>query len=1324
MRAFQLGELPDRVAAAVAAHVERCAACASLAERLDGTADLCVALLRGAASPATPGDRDRSTSATTDDAGPAPTAGAGPQEFPRPFGAYELLGELGRGGMGVVFLARQRRPARIVALKLILAGAHASAERRARFLAEADATGRLQHPNIVQIYEAGEHDGQLFLALEYVDGGNLAGLLAGRPCDPVASAALVEKLARAVHYAHETGIVHRDLKPANILLVAGGGWRVEGEGRRVEGGGRTTERSPPTTHHSPPPTHHPPPATLHPKIADFGLAKQDEGQLTSSSAMLGTPAYMAPEQASGDNRRVGPAADIYALGAILYEMLTGRPPFQAANALDLLEQVRSREPAPPRRPDGRIPPDLGTICLKCLHKEPSRRYANALELAEDLGRFQAGEPIRARPVRAPERLWRWVSRNPAWAGVLAAVAVLLVAGTAISTWQAVRATDAEAEAREAERLARLDRDKARSAEAEATRERDKAVRAEVQAKQERDNAVTARNRADAEKARADDEAALARAVSNFLRRDLLQLASPVVYATLERHPDKDVKLRTILDRASRVIVGRFPGRPLVEAAIRESIGRAYLELGEYALAQQHLEATLATRLVQQGPDNPETLTAQNNLAEAYRALGQLARAEALHTRTFEARLRVFGPEHLDTLQSQHNLATLCFNLGQYARAEPLLVQCLEVFRRVLGPEDLRTLIALNNLGNLHQARGKYDLAEPLYLEQLEIARRKLGDEHPHTLLTQNNLAALYQAQGFYDKAETLYLQTLAAQRRTLGDDHPDTLLTTHNLGGVYRARGLFAQAEKLLLATLEAQRRKTGPNHPHTLRFQYHLAGLYADQDLRDQAEALYRETLEAQRKVLAADHPDVLDTEVKLATLYRKNNQDALAEPLLVRILETRRKTLGAEHPDTLSTQGSLALLYKSLRQYDKAEALYLKTLASYRAALGLEHPDALLTQNNLGSLYLMQHRFAEAEPLCLSVYDLRRKNLGEENPSTLSSLNNVAVLVEGQGRFAEAEALHRKALEAYHKLLGDDHKETLTSQLNLAAVCLVEGKCAEAEKLLMAMLEPCRKHLGATHTLTQNVEIRLKLLPQLRAFGEAYQKALAARGPEHADTLAAQTRWAAVLGNNKIRPQAEQHVLAVLAVRERLLGPDHGDTLTARQLHAWLLLQAGKRDDALELERRVVAAVLRVKGERDRFTVEILGEAVQIYRHLKRQDAEFAELLMVLGRHKVANKEYAAAEALLRECLTIRGKYLPDDWQTLETRSLLGAALAGQQKYNAAEPLLLASYEGLQRLAAEIPRRWRWIRVHEAAARLVQLYEATGEEEKAAAWRERLRG
>src|SRR5262249_51293268 len=365
-----------------------------------------------------------------DRAAPGPAAAAAPAAPWPAVPGFEVLKELGRGGMGVVYWAWQHSLNRAVALKMILAGAHAGSQELARFRTEAEAVARLQHPNIVQVYEVGRQGEHPYMALEYVDGGSLAQQLTGTPWPARQAGQLVETLARAMHCAHQRGIVHRDLTPGNVLLTADGV----------------------------------------PKITDFGLAKILVGgaMQTQTGVILGTPSYIAPEQAAGKTREIGPAVDVYALGAILYELLTGRPPFKAEAALETLLQVQTEERVPPSRLQPKLPRDLTTICLKCLQKEPGKRYGSAEALAEDLRRFLAGEPIRARPVGRAERLWRWCRRNPVVAALTGLAALLLVViavgalvGNVILSKQLRRVEEAERDGKVKLWQANLDRAQAR-----------------------------------------------------------------------------------------------------------------------------------------------------------------------------------------------------------------------------------------------------------------------------------------------------------------------------------------------------------------------------------------------------------------------------------------------------------------------------------------------------------------------------------------------------------------------------------------------------------------------------------------------------------------------------------------------------------------------------------------------------------------------------------------------------------------------------------------------------------------------------------------------
>jgi tetratricopeptide (TPR) repeat protein len=363
----------------------------------------------------------------------------GPLPVPRQLGRFEVRRELGRGGFGTVYLAHDPQLHREVALKVPHAGVLADPELRLRFQHEGRAAAALHHPNVVAVYEAGESDGVAYIALAYCPGPNLGDWLRQRrepvPCDT--AAALLATLAAAIHHAHRQGIVHRDLKPANILLAG-----IEDRGSRIEDRGSKDARSSILDPQS---------SIFVPKITDFGLARQLDGGAghTRTGTILGTPSYMAPEQAGKPQPRcvstgtthpeTGPAADVYSLGAILYHVLTGRPPFVADTAVETLHQVRFQDPIPPGRLRPGLPRDLETICLKCLEKDPGKRYATALALVEDLDRYRAGKPTRARPVGNLGRAVRWCRRKPGVAGLLAALLVVFLSGFAGVTWQWVRA---------------------------------------------------------------------------------------------------------------------------------------------------------------------------------------------------------------------------------------------------------------------------------------------------------------------------------------------------------------------------------------------------------------------------------------------------------------------------------------------------------------------------------------------------------------------------------------------------------------------------------------------------------------------------------------------------------------------------------------------------------------------------------------------------------------------------------------------------------------------------------------------------------------------
>lgn len=502
-----------------------------------------------------------------------------PEEMPRVAG-YEILSVLGAGGMGIVYKARQTRLDRYVALKMIRAGAGARPGDLRRFEAEARAVAAIDHPNIIRIFEIDEHDGLPYFALEYVEGGSLAHRIAGKPQPIEESARITEILARALDVAHSRGIIHRDIKPANILLG------IDGT----------------------------------PKLADFGLVKRQEADSsqTRTGSILGSPSYMSPEQATGAEK-VGPEADQYALGATLYEMLTGRPPFRGTSILDTLDLVRSREPVPPSQLLPRMPRDLETICLKCLEKDPGRRYPNVAALAEDLRRFRQGEPIVARPISAAERLWRWCLRNKGVAALATVVALLLVVvavgatvGLAVVAAQKAALGRANDELKQSNSDLALAKAEAEKRQHEVEAEHRRAVAAGQAAIKQNREVVTA-------------------------QRDMIILLEMKQYRYLPGIQDFREKALNLAAKGLESAVGSMSGLrdeigwPAADEELNwRTVASAYQRLAELSLSRSQLPEAIRrfrqmdeiiTRLAKAAPDN---LATQVRLARSRRNLGFIA----------------------------------------------------------------------------------------------------------------------------------------------------------------------------------------------------------------------------------------------------------------------------------------------------------------------------------------------------------------------------------------------------------------------------------------------------------------------------------------------------------------------------------------------------------------------------------------------------------------------------------------------------------------------------------------------------------------------------
>jgi tetratricopeptide (TPR) repeat protein/tRNA A-37 threonylcarbamoyl transferase component Bud32 len=692
----------------------------------------------------------------------------GPAGVPSSLGDYELLEEMARGGMGVVYKARQVSLNRTVALKMILTGQLASAEEVQRFRLEAEAAAGLDHPNIVPIYEIGEHQGQPYFSMKLIEGGNLSQhveQLLGRPRE---AARLLAAVARAVHYAHQRGVLHRDLKPANILLAACG----------------SADDAKPQ-------------AAWVPYVTDFGLAKRVEkdGKLTHSGAAVGTPSYMAPEQASGKRTALTTAADVYSLGAILYELLTGRPPFRADTPLNTLAEVLHREPVPPRSVRPGIDRDLETICLKCLHKDLARRYASAAALADDLDRYLAGEPILARPVGRLERLGRWCRRNVALtaAGALAAVglaAALVISclfGLAERRYAAAQARAAD-DLRAALETAKRHADEAQARAAEAERERARAEESFRQAHEAVNKCL-----------QVSEDLAQVPGVQP-LRRNLLATALSY-YRTFLRQRGEDPALRgELAETYSRV------------ALISSAMGAKTRALAAYKQALAGFQD-----LARAHPEEPRWLAAAsntlNNIGVVQAAVSQPAAARESVRQALDLAEQLVRDHPEDRRHLRHlarvyeHVANLDGESGDHGRALERARQARTLFEQLLCVEPRSVVcqeqlaLCVNNLGVLYAEVDRLEEALRCY-EEARALRDKLAAEAPRDGSRQLALAASYrdlgilhrrlghrdEALAFFEKAIDLR-DRLARDNPTLTQYQLDLAASLNDLGSLRLANG-------------------------------------------------------------------------------------------------------------------------------------------------------------------------------------------------------------------------------------------------------------------------------------------------------------------------------------------------------------------------------------------------------------------------------------------------------------------------------------------------------------------------------------------------------
>jgi serine/threonine protein kinase/predicted negative regulator of RcsB-dependent stress response len=911
---------------------------------------------------------------------------------------YDELHELGRGGQGVVFSATQRSTKRKVAVKILSDGAWASEGRRRRFEREVDLIAGLHHPNIVRLYDSGVTDaGFPYFVMEYIEGAGLDELV-GAPAPEGASARaeppldvrvpvpqtgvfslaavrttlpFFAKVCEAVNYAHQRGVIHRDLKPSNI--------RIDPTGE--------------------------------PFVLDFGLAKLAADSYDSPAAapmsltgeFMGSPPWASPEQASGHPHSTDVRSDVYALGVILFQLLTGKFPYPVAGGLrDVLDTIKNVEPQRPSSLRRELNDEIDTIVLKCLAKEPDRRYQTAGELARDLRHYLAGEPVEAKRDSALYTLRKTMRRYKYAARAASAV---LVVSLGAAVWLSVlwlRATEAEQLA--ATRLEATE--KARAAEAAALAE-------------------------------AQQEAAQTRAINEFL---INMLTTPLDLG-------REARVADVLDKAAAELPQAAALEPATEAALREALGSAYASLGLYAEAAPQLQKAAALWRQLEGDEGPGALTTRAHVAWLLRQTGKLDESEALFRQVLAGRRRVLGADHLDTARTMNDLACVLEIQGKLEEAEELHRAALANLRQRLGDDALDTISSIGNLASVLSSQGKLDEAEALLQERLERARRVLGinhrdtlramssyswllgmkgryaealalsrevydghrrlvgEDHPETITALANLAVAYSSLGRSEEAEPLLREVLERARRVLGPEHPDTLTALNMLAGVLKTRGRYAEAEPLLREALAGSRQARGEDHVDTLYAMNNLAQCLQLQEKRRPAEELYRAALAGCRRTLGEENPYTLTAMLNLGAVLVEAGQFEEAEPLLRHVLDTRRKLFGEEQIDTLHAELQLATLEYERGAFEKAREMLEPLLEKVQRALPAEHWYPGVVQGLYGRTLLALRQYAVAEQQLLEAYARLQTTLGDEHPRTQKLRGRLVELYEAWGKPDQAE-------------------------------------------------------------------------------------------------------------------------------------------------------------------------------------------------------------------------------------------------------------------------------------------------------------------------------
>lgn len=924
-------------------------------------------------------------------------------------GRYILKSKLGEGGMGEVWKAQQTKPVkRNVAIKLIKSGMD-SRTIVSRFDQERQALAIMDHPNIARVLDGGVTDnGEPFFVMELVNGLQLNQYADNIKLTTRQRLELFIQICNAIQHAHYKGIVHRDLKPANILVT-------EVDGRAV------------------------------PKVIDFGVAKAIGGSLTDDAmetqfgAVIGTLEYMAPEQAGVAENDIDTRADIYSLGVILYELLTGLRPIDSkqlknAGLAEMIRVIKEEEPSKPstrlstadslpsiaavRQVDPRkltslLKGELDWVVMKCLEKSRERRYETANALASDLGRFLSDDPVEARPPSSTYRLQKFLKRNKGLVIATSIVAVTLIAGIIGTSWGLVQA-----------------RAQQKIAEDE-TAKKEIALKAEaVRAEGERLAKLDAKSKqalAETQKTRAEEQQARAEASEEVSLKRLEQLQNSTealvgVFRNLDPSSEEKegLPLRTLLAKnlidAAKSLES-VDSDPVELARMQSWLGQALSSLGETDDAILILKKAWETYQENVGSDDTATLNVANELALAYRSNDRFSDAIQLLKESLKRSEMARGKQHMDTLALMNNLAITYRHSGDLKTAFPIYLEVEKTVREKLGPRERATLAATNDLALAYQDLGQLDKALELFVENLAISRKELGDNHVFTLNSINNLAKIYLSTAQHEKALPLLKEALEGRRSKLGPTHPSTLQSMTNLSLYFVDAKEPAKAIPLLEETLAGREARLGINHRGTLGTMQTLAEAYLQSGQIDRALSMLSKTLKKMQRELGDEHPDTMNLMNNLAGSYWQTGQLDKSVPMFEELFPIHQKKLGPDHPLTINVQANLGVNYRDAGRLPEAIKTLEDAVARYEKLTPLTARRLYWIPTVLTSTYERAGMFDKAEPGLQKAWEQSVEQFGEDHPNSTASATRLAGNLLEQKKFDDALSILEPTLATRQK-------------------------------------------------------------------------------------------------------------------------------------------------------------------------------------------------------------------------------------------------------------------------------------------------------------------